>query len=278
MEAKAANKAVPSPLVDVSEVQQPVYAAPALEKGLDILELLSRQETGRTRRDIAERLGRSVGDVFRMIECLARRSYLVQTEDTYSLGMRLFELAHEFPPMNRLLKEALPRMDTLAKTVNQACHLTVLNGPRQIVVAQVDTPDGVGFSVKIGAVLTMLKSASGRVLLAFQEPQELERLLAIAEPGTAEHKAAARMIGRIRSQGFAFMRSNQFSGLEAISYPVLDLRGHAIAALTVPYVKRLDEPGRMSAAEAQGVLAETVAGLNAALGSAASAAPRRQRS
>jgi DNA-binding CsgD family transcriptional regulator len=57
--------------------RQPIYAAPALEKGLDILELLAKQAEGLTRREIAERLGRSVSEIFRMIEALTRRSYLV---------------------------------------------------------------------------------------------------------------------------------------------------------------------------------------------------------
>ncbi len=250
------------------ETSQTPYAAPALEKGLDILELLSRQDGGLTKREIAEQLGRSVSEVFRMIEVLARRSYLVQTGDTYALGMRLFELAHEFPPMNRLLKEALPRMEVLAKTVDQSCHLTVLNGSRQIVVAQIDPPEGMGFCVKIGTALELLKSASGRVLLAFQDEEEMQRLLALAEPeaSSADAAATSRTIAKVATQGFAFMRSNQFSGLEAISYPVFDLRGRAMAALTVPYVKRLDAPGRMSPAGAQAALASAVSDLNAVLG------------
>lgn len=253
---------------DEDETPQPLYAAPALEKGLDILELLSQQQSGLTRRDIAEQLGRSVSEVFRMIEVLTRRSYLVQSGDTYALGMRLFELAHEFPPMNRLLKEALPRMEALTKVVDQSCHLTVLNGSSQIVVAQVDPPDGMGFSIKIGTVLSLLKSASGRVLLTFQTEEEARRLVDLAASDTtpADRIATFRAIAKVATQGFAFMRSNQFSGLEAISYPVLDLNGHATAALTVPYVKRLDEPTRLSAAEAQVALASTVADLNAALG------------
>lgn len=268
MSGKITGSAKLNASLEEDEAPQPLYAAPALDKGLDILELLSRQEGGLTRRDIAERLGRSVSEVFRMIECLARRSYLVQTGDTYALGMRLFELAHEFPPMNRLLKEALPRMEALAKAVGQSCHLTVLSGPRQIVVAQVDPPEGMGFSIKIGTVLELLKSASGRVLLAFQDEEEVRRLLLLAEPGAvaADRTATFRSIAKVAAQGFAFMRSNQFSGLEAISYPVLDLRGRAIAALTVPYVKRLDDPTRMSPADAQAALAATVADLNAALG------------
>jgi DNA-binding IclR family transcriptional regulator len=252
------------------EARQPLYAAPALEKGLDILELLSRQEQGLTRRDIADRLGRSVSEIFRMVECLTRRSYLVQTGDTYLVGMKLFELAHEFPPMNRLLKEALPRMETLAKTVDQSCHLTVLSGPRQLVVAQVDTPGGMGFSVKIGATIDLLKSASGRVLLAFQDKEEARRLISLVEPqpSVAEQKTFMKTIVKVATHGFAFMKSNQFSGLEAISYPILDLGGHAIAALTVPYVARLDDVTRKPASAAQAELAKVAADLNAVLGGA----------
>ena len=252
------------------ETSQPLYAAPALDKGLDILELLAKQEQALTRRDIAEQLGRSVSEIFRMIECLTRRSYLVQTDDSFVLGMKLFELAHEFPPMNRLLKEALPRMEALAKTVDQSCHLTVLSGPRQLVVAQVDTPDGVGFSIKIGATLDLLKSASGRVLLAFQDEEEARRLISLAGPdlSEAERKAFTKTLMKVATQGFAFMKSKQFSGIEAISYPILDLRGHAVAALTVPYVKRLDDMTQKPAQAAQVALAEVAADLNAALGGA----------
>jgi DNA-binding IclR family transcriptional regulator len=255
---------------DDEDARQPIYAAPALEKGLDILELLAKQEDGLTRREIAERLGRSVSEIFRMIEALTRRSYLVQSGDTFLLGMKLFELAHELPPMNRLLKEALPRMEALAKAVDQSCHLSVLSGPRQLVVAQVDTPEGVGFSVKIGAILDLLKSASGRVLLAFRDREEASRLISLAEPSlsAAERNALMRTIVKVAEQGFAFMKSNQFSGVEAISYPILNLRGHAIAALTVPYVTRLDDVARRPASAAQSALAKTAAELNAALNGA----------
>ncbi|WP_439548926.1 IclR family transcriptional regulator [Falsiroseomonas sp.] len=258
------------------EDRQRLYAAPALEKGLDILELLAGQEAGLTRRDIAERLGRSVGEVFRMVECLARRSYLIQNQDTYALSMKLFELAHEFPPMNRLLKEALPRMDALAKAIDQSCHLTVLSGLRQLVVAQVDPPAGMGFSVKIGATLDLVKSASGHVLLAFAPEEEARRLLTRAA-ADAERRMAEKAIAKVARQGFASMRSRQFSGLDAISYPILNRQGHAVAALTVPYVTRLDEPASKPASYAQERLAEAATELNVAVGGKAGIASSRER-
>jgi DNA-binding IclR family transcriptional regulator len=256
------------PSADAELSAQPLYAAPALDKGLDILELLSTQEGGLTRREIADRLGRSVGEIFRMIECLTRRSYIVQNDDTFSLGLKLFELAHEFPPMNRLLKEALPRMEALAKEIDQSCHLSMLSLDRQVVVAQVDTPGGIGFSIKIGSEIDLVKSASGRVLLAFRDEAERRRLVAStgARLTTAEQSALMMTISKVATQGFARMKSIQFSGVEAISYPILDLQQHAIAALTVPYVTRLDEKARTSVSDAQLALANIAADLNIALG------------
>ena len=45
------------------------YAAPALEKGLDLLEALAEAPGGLGQRELAERVNRSVGEVFRMTRC-----------------------------------------------------------------------------------------------------------------------------------------------------------------------------------------------------------------
>jgi DNA-binding IclR family transcriptional regulator len=252
----------------IGETRSAQYAAPALEKGLDILELLSKEENGLSRKDIAERLGRTIGEIFRMIDCLVRRSYIVQVDDVFILSTRLFELSHSFPPTRRLLSEAAPRMRALAEKTEQSCHLSVLSRMSQLVIAQSDTPEGVGFSIKVGSKLDILKSASGRVLVAFQERSDVERLMKQISPGLRAEELGnyEEEFGRIRSKGFANMKSTQFSGVRAISYPIFDLDGHAIAALTVPYVARLDDSERPSHAAVQVELAATASEMNAALG------------
>ena len=44
------------------------YRAPALDKGLDILELLAGVDGGLTQAEIAKRLGRSHNELYRMID------------------------------------------------------------------------------------------------------------------------------------------------------------------------------------------------------------------
>ena len=69
------------------------YSAPALEKGLDILELLAHQSEGLTKSQLARLLQRSVSEIFRMLLCLEGRGYIAQvSEERYSLTLKLFQL------------------------------------------------------------------------------------------------------------------------------------------------------------------------------------------
>ena len=52
------------------------YSAPALEKGIEIVELLASEAPGLTISEIAARLGRSINEVFRMIIVMQRRGWL----------------------------------------------------------------------------------------------------------------------------------------------------------------------------------------------------------
>src|SRR3954468_2582887 len=128
----------PAAPVDAGEA---VYSAPALEKGLDILELLASAAEGLTQAVIAQRLERSTAEIFRMLSVLERRGYLIRHPDgSYRLSLRLFELAHQHPPLQRLCGVALPAMQELAQVTRQSAHLVIHFARRILVVAQVDSP------------------------------------------------------------------------------------------------------------------------------------------
>jgi DNA-binding IclR family transcriptional regulator len=119
------------------------------------------------------------------------------------------------------------------------------------VLCKIDTPSGMGFAVRAGAELDVLISASGRVLLAFQD--EETRKLRIEEslqrrPEQANDQIET-ILDSIRATGFESIPSVQVRGLYAISFPILDTQGRAIAALTVPYAERIDQVQRMSIPE-----------------------------
>jgi DNA-binding IclR family transcriptional regulator len=245
------------------------YSAPALEKGLDILEMLCRSQSPVSLKDLAGQVGRSVGEIYRMVLCLANRGYVAQVDDSYTITTKLFELSQLNPPTHKLLLEATPIMNKLASELDVSCHLTVYNHGKQVVVAKVDTPSGMGFSLRVGSDLDVLISVSGRVLVAFQD-REI-RDLRIAEslqrrPDQHDPQLAV-VLDSIRDRGYESSPSSQVRGLYAVSYPILDSQGHANAALTVPYAERIDQAQRKPIAVIQEVLAEAAKTLSEKIGS-----------
>lgn len=268
---RRAMKANTKPSAKVGAADGPAYLAPALDKGLDILELLSRTETPLGQKDIAKSLGRTVGELYRMITCLVDRGYVVARDDKYLLTTKLFELAHYNPPVHRLLTEATPIMQKLSNDLDQSCHLSVYNLGRQIVIAKVDSPSGMGFSVRVGAELDVIVSASGRILLAFQAGET--RQLRIDEclqrrPDHADPQIVTTL-EMIKARGFESIPSVQVRGLYAVSYPILNTQGHAIAALTVPYAERIDQKHRKPTSLVEELLGYAARELSARVGGGA---------
>jgi DNA-binding IclR family transcriptional regulator len=221
------------------------YRVPALERGLDILEHLSAAESGISRAALAEAMGCSVSQIFRMLDCLQRRKYisLDPRNNLFALTSKLFELAHRHPPTSRLTSLALPIMRAAAIKARQSVHLSIFDDGRSLVLAQVETLEDSGYFVKPGTRRDVYLTASGRVLLAFQSPDERASMLASARAKTTELMPEADLLRRleiVRRQGFEEMPSLQISGVHSFSFPVMDVSGKAVAAMTMPFLLRTD--------------------------------------
>jgi len=247
------------------------YAAPALDKGLDILELLSKSEQMLTLNQISKLLGRSVNEIFRMVVTLEQRGYLIADNDQYRLSLKLFELAHYHQPIRSLVSTALPHMRELANRTMQSTHLTVYEAGRVIVVAQVDSPERWAFGLKVGALVSLTDTASGHVLLSFRDEAERGRMLAahVRMDGEQEidHAQLLRQIAETQERGYSRMESRQIRGVVNLSYPVLGANDRMLAALNIPYIERIDKKVNPSLDEVQNIVQEISARLSKLMGS-----------
>lgn len=243
------------------------YATPALEKGLDILELLAHQRDGLTKSEVARALNRTVSEIFRMLLCLQRRGYIsVTSADRYVLSLRLFQLVQEHPPTERLLVEAIPRMHALVEVLQQSCHLGVLEGGRVVILAQTNAPGSVGFYVKAGSSIDLMEAASGQAIMAHLPPEARQKVIVEWQKETGGHVPSdlnANM-ERIRVRGYEKRSSYQVKGVVNISVPIMGRQDIAVAALTVPYIQKLQQGVSLEAIE--NALIETAKTISHAMG------------
>lgn len=218
------------------------YQAPALEKGLDILEYLSSQSEAKTQVEIAQALGRNQSELYRMLACLEERGYIVKGEGGvgFRMTLRLFELGHRQHTATMLRKAAHISMEALAEDIGQSCHLSFQHGVSLIVMMERMPARRVCLSVGEGATLPMSRTASGKLLLSRMSDETADSVLA-EEPefnrlSKADQKRIRSEIASARTNGFLALDSELTEGIADIAVPIgVDGSGTA-AVLAISYL------------------------------------------
>ena len=203
----------------------PEYSVPGLEKGLDILEVLSAEAGGLTQSQLADAVGKTVSQVFRVLATLERRGFIARDRQSglYLLSTRMFDLAHRHPPLRGLIQLAIGPMRELADTLAQSCNLSVLDEDRVRILAQAESPADFGYRVRVGATFPIESTASGAVLLSGAPADLRERFPAVDTTGIAE-------------RGHLSRPDAMQAGVTDVVVAIRDTIGVTIAALTIPYI------------------------------------------
>ena len=225
------------------------YSVPALAKGLDVLELLAHQRVAQSLTEMARALRRSPSELFRMLSCLESRGYLRRDAESgsYSLTLRLYQLAHAHSPVDQLLKVAARPMRELTAEVNESCHLSVLNGCWQLVLAQNESPKPIRLSIEVGGRFPAVHTNSGRLLLAHLPAEELAEALE-TDPAYAKLKPGQRQrwhkrLEQIRGKEYSSAPSETTLGVHDLAVLAGYCRGRAMAALAIPLLRSPEQPG-----------------------------------
>jgi len=229
----------------MSQVEEKKYKSPALDKGLDILELLSLERVPMAMSEMAKRLDRTRSEIFRMTLTLEQRGYIYQEEgsDKYILTIKLFEMGMNHPPNRSLQEIALPIMNQLSQVSQQACYISVALYEHTVVIANIDAPGHFGYSVRIGNQEHLVNSASGKLVYAFLPPklqkEWLERFEMTEDAPFSAPKfdSAAKQIKR---DGFVQQPNNSVGGITDIAVPIFDaINDYALASLVIPFVQHI---------------------------------------
>lgn len=232
--------------------EKTTYSAPALEKGLDILELLARLAQPAGTRQIAEELGRSKNEIFRMVHVLLARGYLVREpgSDGLLLSNKLFELGMQTARARDLVGVAAPIVGRFAEEVRQATHLVVAHRGETVVIAAASGGADMNFSLKLGYRRPLADAHSGLVLMAFQPQAVRDRMIAesrVLMQDAPDPVALNALLDAIRQEGGIIHESRDIVGVTDISCPILGSDGRASACVAVVAIRRRSVPPNFEA-------------------------------
>ena len=224
------------------------YSAPALEKGLDILELLSLAATEMSLSQIAAGVGRSKNEIFRMMIVLEERQFIGRSVgDYYFLTDRLSVLGASRSDHNRLAEVAMPVLLRLAEKTAFTCHLSVLDRDVVLVVAQAEAAKGYSISVQVGHRSPVADSSAGVCMAAASANRDHQN--PHLSPDNGGREEVRKNAGDLRTEAdITEMPNPALPGITELSAPILGKQSdRAIAAITIPFMTAMISAGQKMA-------------------------------
>ena len=213
----------------------------AVGRALSIFDAFDNEHLNLSLQEIGERIKMPKTTAFRLVNTLERAGFLIRMDNQqYCLSLKLARLGGMVRSTLSTRDVARPIMIEVNQKTSETLTLNTVVGTERMVLEVVDTPAPLMSMARTGQHMPLLFGASSRILLAYMEPEELERVLKVTTVGHAiDRPALDRELARFRRQGYAITRGQRVAGLTAIAVPIFDINGDVrnCLSLTGPSVR-----------------------------------------
>lgn len=186
--------------------------------------------------------------VHRLVTSLTNAGILerVPGSDKYRLGVRLLELGLSVLRHMDFRREAIPYMRDMVDRFGEVCDLGILEDGQVLYIDVLPSRYPIAVAVSTGMRLPAHCTASGKAILAFLPPEEVNALLPgplprLTDHTITSHAALFQQLEEIRQRGWALDDEETEIGVRAVAAPIRDITGRAVASIGIP-----GPAGRMS--------------------------------
>lgn len=217
--------------------KNPEYQVPALSRGLQIIEMFSKEQRVLTTQDFAEHLGVSASSTYRIVQTLLDMGYLKKvTRNAYELGPQVVSRGFAFLAGRDLVDIASPYLNELRDNASISCHLGIRDGLDTVYIYRAQASQRLSVNIPLGSRLPCHTNAMGRVLL--QQLSEIElnamyqnlQLDRFPGPHPQSLPELKRCLKTEWQQGYS---SNRSDNATAIAAPITNYLGKTIAAINI---------------------------------------------
>ena len=190
--------------------------------------------------ELSRRVHLHKSTVSRLLTTLEREGFVerIAPSDKYRLGFEFARLAGQVSHFGDVRAAAQPFLAELAENSRETVHLAVRDGDAVMNVEQISGSHLVRDTNWVGRRTPLHCVANGKVLLAFDSPSEIARIL--SKPlnrftnRTITSKIALRAeVAQIRRRGYATARGEIEEGLNAVAAPVFNQTGKVVATVSI---------------------------------------------
>lgn len=223
----------------------------SVERALKILDLFDEHKSELKITEISEKMGLHKSTVHSLLKTLHEYSYIDQNPDNgkYRLGLKLAERGNLVISNMDIRKTAKKYLLDLSTKTGQTVHLGILDGREGVYIDKVEGEQSIIRYSRIGRRLPLHSTAIGKVLLAYQPPNEMEHLLKnynyqYQTANTIINEAVFRKeIEKVTEQGYAVDEQENEQGVRCAAVPIFNGKGQVLAAISIStLISRVNDP------------------------------------
>ena len=212
-----------------------------LAKGLQILDFIAVQNKPVLLRKVTAELELTKPTAHRLLATLVDYG-LVRfdpADNTYSLGMRLFELSRQVWQDFDLRSAVIGEMQKLSTKTEETVSLAILTPDGGVYIDEVQSNHQIREQSRIGQRVSYWKSAVGKALISGLSIDERTALLEANKSeilGNYEYDNLQQLnnhLDLVNARGYAVEIDDDIPGISGVAAPILDHRGITVAAISL---------------------------------------------
>ena len=216
------------------------YIVQHLYLAFKILYLMA-EEGEKSRSEISKHFNENENQIFKILETLEKRGYVQfnKKRNKYFLGIKNFEIGQEYLKKLELRKLAYPYLKYLSEKFKETVYLAVKSNFEIVYIEAHEVKRPVLVKSRLGRLLPMYASASGKVHLANMSELELEeffkdvKLISYTKKTITDKSRLLEEIEKVRKNGFAIDDEEFEEEVRCISVPVKNFKNEVVGAITL---------------------------------------------
>ncbi len=191
--------------------------------------------------EIERNIDASLYQIEKILEVLINRGYVNYNpkRKTYSLGIKNFEVGYSYLSHVDLRNIARPYLQYLGEKFQENVYLAVRSGFEIVYIDAYEVNRPVVVKSRVGRLLPLYASASGKVHLADMDEDELEeffreeKLVPYTSKTITDKDELLKHIQMVKENGYAIDDEEWEEEVRCLSVPVRDHTGRVVAAMTL---------------------------------------------
>jgi DNA-binding IclR family transcriptional regulator len=209
----------------------------SLSRAMEVFAELQRAERPQRLSDLARACGMSLPTTLRILRVLQDFGMVSQTDKSYRIGPAVLPAARSYLENDPLVVASRPILQQLASQTGLTASLYTRLGFERLLVARLDGEAPLRYDLPLGKRLPLTAGAAGKILIASEPEEELQRIVAAAI--AAGHEVKTFTVNDLRSRlpeqgaSYAYSSDERATGVMSVAVAVPNRAGRPSESISL---------------------------------------------